>query len=54
MAWSLKRLVRFQPTWHDIAESMRLVSERTRSSDPVHASSVRNKTQVDSLPDHGS
>ena len=25
--------------------------DRTRSSDPVHASSVRNKTLVDSLPD---
>ena len=51
MACSLKGLVRFQVTWHDIAESMGLVSERTRSSDPVHASSVRNKTPVDSLPD---
>ena len=31
---------------------MGLVSERTRSvSDPVHASSVRNKILVDSLPD---
>ena len=30
---------------------MGLVSERTRSSDPVHASSVRNKTLVGSLPD---
>ena len=30
---------------------MGLVSERTRLSDPVHASSVRNKTLVDSLPD---
>ena len=27
------------------------VKEKTRSSDPVHASSVRNKTLVDSLPD---
>ena len=51
MACSLKGLVRFQSTWHNIAESMGLVSERTRSSDPVHASSVRNKTLVNSLPD---
>ena len=49
MACSLKGLVRFQPTWHDIAESMGLMSKITRSSDPVHASSVRNKTMVDSL-----
>ena len=27
------------------------MSERTSSSDPVHASSLRNKTLVDSLPD---
>ena len=40
------------PTWHNIAsESIGLVSERTRSSVPVHASSVRNKALVDSLPD---
>ena len=51
MASSLKGLVQFQSTWHDIAESMGLVSERARSSDPLHASSVRNKTLVDSLPD---
>ena len=49
MACSLKGLVRFQSTWHDIAESMGLVSKRTRSSDPVHASPVRNKTLVGSL-----
>ena len=51
MASPFKGLVRFefQPTWHDIAESMGLVSERTYSSDPVHASSERNKTLVDSL-----
>ena len=30
---------------------MRLVSERVRSSDPVHASSIRKKTLVDSVPD---
>ena len=50
MACSLKGLVRFQPTWHDIAESMGLLSERTCPSGPVHASSVKNKTLVDSLP----
>lgn len=49
MSCSLKCLVRFQSTW-DLAESMELVSERTRSSDPVHASSVI-KTLVGSLPD---
>ena len=30
---------------------MGLVSDRTRSSDPVHSSSVRNETLGDSLPD---
>ena len=49
MSCSLKCLVRFQSTW-DLAESMELVSERTRSSDPVHASSVI-KTLVGSFPD---
>ena len=47
----LKGFVRFRSKWHDIAESMGLASERTRSSDPVHASSVRKKTLVDSLSD---
>ena len=48
--FSLKSVNAFD-LWHDIAESMGLVSERARSSDPLHASSVRNKTLVDSLPD---
>jgi len=51
MACSLNGLVRFESMWHDIAESMGLMSERARSSDQVQASSVRNKTLVDSLPD---
>jgi len=51
MACSLQGLIQYQSTWHDIAEAMGLVSKRVRSSDPVHASSIRKKTLVDSVPD---
>ena len=51
MACSLQGLIRFQSTWHDIADAMGLVSERVRSSDPEYASMTRNKTLADALPE---
>ena len=49
MACSLQGLIRFQSTWHDVADAMGLVSERVRSSDSEYAT-TRNKTLVDALP----
>ena len=46
MACSIEGLARFQSTWREIAEGMRLVSKRVRSSDPDHAAKVRERTLV--------